>query len=292
MESSLTAYAARFDRMNHICGAPSWRYLFSGPEELAAARAAAASDPGKMPDLQRLESAVVHPDTGRLIPPPLRMAAHVPINTLLLGAMLSARSPVASAVAQAVNASFNAAQFYAQRHASNAVSDQALFASWVGAMSTSAGVSAALAAVSARRGGVGASQIAFLSAAAGKPLQIGAMRVDEWTDGVFVETDAGVVLGRSVAAGRLAVAETVVTRVLYLAPLLFLPLCTQAVGRRFPSLAGGWRGAGVLLTLSCLSSALFTPACLALFDQRAAVQGSALEPRFHGAGVVYYNKGL
>ena len=39
-------------------------------------------------------------------------------------------------------------------------------------------------------------------------------------------------------------------------------------------------------------STLLDALCLALFDQRAAVQGSALEPRFHGAGVVYYNKGL
>ena len=114
--------------------------------------------------------------------------------------------------------------------------------------------------------------VPFLAAAAGKPLgQIGLTRHDEWLgSGVEVFTADGQAQGRSVAAGRAAVAMTILTRTVYLAPMLWLPVMQSAA-----------------------NSAFVTPLCVALFDQRASLPAAALEPRFHGAsGPLYFNKGL
>lgn len=51
--------------------------------------------------------AVLHPDTGKPILWPFRMAAHVPMNVILLVGMLSSRQPAASAFWQFANQSFN-----------------------------------------------------------------------------------------------------------------------------------------------------------------------------------------
>ena len=113
--------------------------------------------------------------------------------------------------------------------------------------------------------------VPFLAAAAGKPLgQIGLTRHDEWLgSGVEVFTADGQAQGRSVAAGRAAVAVTILTRTVYLAPMLWLPVMQSAA-----------------------NSAFVTPLCVALFDQRASLPAAALEPRFHGAsGPLYFTKG-
>lgn len=117
----------------------------------APASAAAAHD-SAVASARALLAATTHPDTGELIPLPFRMAAHVPVNTALLVAMLSARSVPALAVTQWLNQTFNAAQFYANRNASmEAVSDGVLAASYIGAVAASVGVGAALHRWSQRR---------------------------------------------------------------------------------------------------------------------------------------------
>lgn len=119
-----STFPQRFEAMLHMCGPPSWRFMFVSPGDIAAARAAVASahsfsstpaSPEQLLASQRLLAAVTHPDTGELIPPPFRMASHVPVNTVLLVGMLAARSPTFTALWQLFNQSFNAAQFYANR---------------------------------------------------------------------------------------------------------------------------------------------------------------------------------
>lgn len=323
-----STYEERFTRMLYMCGPQSWASLLASPSEVAAAAALVASaaapaahvDAAELARATRLRDAVLHPDSGEPIPLLFRMAAHVPVNTALLVGMLSATSPAATGAWQFANASFNAAQFYANRNRSNPVSDGALAASYVAAMGASVGVGAGLrryfnaaAAAAAkaaaspaagwrgRAAAAGGAAVPFIAAATGKPFQIGFMRGDELRDGVAVYDGDGVVRGVSVAAGRDAVGMTVAVRVAYLAPMLWLPALQAGMVRAVPVLA---RSAPAYVAsyavLAGLHSAFVTPACMAVFDQRASLPVGALEPQFHGlvdgggraVERLYFNKGL
>ena len=291
--------------MWHLCGPPSWRFIVVSTAALTAARA----DPGL--ESSRLVDAVCHPDTGEPIPPPFRMASHVPVNALLLALMLSARSVPAVMFTQAVNQSFNAAQFYANRNGSNAVSDTTLAVSFTAAVVSAVSVGAlaarnaerAVAAAAARgdavRGARARAAVAcvpFLGAAAGKPLQISAMRSDEFAgEGVVVTDAAGTAVGRSRIAGAAAVNATIFTRILYLAPMLWMPHVQLLLERALlPPSAPPASRAALLVVHAAVNSAVATPACIALFEQRASLPASALEERFWGRGgeELYFNKGL
>ncbi len=106
----MDGYWQRYERMSHVCGPPSWRYLLATPADLdraGAVVAAAASGgrvpPGELAEAHRLRAAVLHPDTLTPIPLPFRMAAHVPVNTVLLLGMCTAVSPGATALWQGLN---------------------------------------------------------------------------------------------------------------------------------------------------------------------------------------------
>ena len=83
--------------------------------------------------------------------------------------------------------------------------------------------------------------VAFLSAAAAKPLQIPLMRSDEFTQGVIVRDAAtGEAHGRSRLAGLYAVSSTVATRAAYLVqPMLMPPLIVALLARRSAAVRAG-----------------------------------------------------
>jgi hypothetical protein len=311
-------YLSRVWEMLHVCGPQSWPTLLATRADLdraAATLADARASAGEVAAARRLRAAVLHPDTGVPIPLPLRMAAHVPVNTILLVGMCGAASPAAVGAWQVLNQTFNAAQFYANRNASNDVPDETLALSFFAAVSASLAVGvgaarwadarAAAAAAGARgRGWLQSAAAArhlrvavpFLAAAAAKPLQIGLLRADELAAGVVVRDEDGAPRGRSVRAGRFALATTVATRVLYLAPMLFLPHAHAAACAALP------RAPPLLLyvALAAASSAAFTPLALALFSQQARLPADALEPQFRALAraqggpvrILEFNKGL
>lgn len=284
------AYMGRFWAMWYLCGPGSWPFLFAGPAEVAAARAAVASGACAAsgdPRPARLLAATLHPDTGAPIPLPFRMAAHVPVNSFLLLGMLTARSPLATGAWQAANQVFNAAQFYSNRNATNSVPDGQLALSLAGSLASSVAVASGLRVLCLRGGGgaTGALGLAtpFLGAAAGKPLQIGCMRADELAQGVEVHDALGAPCGRSPTAGRLGVALTIATRTLYLAPMLWMPYAQAWLVRSVPLLARSRPAATAAYLLhAAFNSAIITPACIALFEQRTSVPAAALEPEFQG----------
>ena len=306
----------RFSQQLHSCGPPSWRYLFVSKIDVDAAKlllsaASTGSDDGERLRASRLVTAVCHPDTGIPIAAPLRMAAHVPVNTLLLLAMLGAQSPATVALSQAANAAFNLLQFSANRNASNILSPGELVGSFglAAAASVAVGYSlrsavdrAALAATASPRFVfIGRSAVPFLAAAAGKPPQIGILRNDEWRAGVAVFDADGECRGRSVIAGRTAVAQTIACRVVYLAPMLWLPFLRGAMESYWPVLARS-RAAGSMAFAGVVAahSAFVTPAAMAVWDASARLPVEALESSLRGlrdsrgAAVteLYFNKGL
>jgi hypothetical protein len=334
--SAPASYWQRVSEMMDVCGPPSWPSLLASAAELEAAHALVTSssssstpptvDPSLLARARYLERASRHPDTGEVIPLPFRMAAHVPVNAVLLVGMLSSRSVAGTAAWQALNQSFNALQFYANRNATNpvpvetvAVSFSAAVASAVAVgaglrrleLSRTAAVAAAAAASTASPAAAAAAaplwlralslSVPFLGAAAAKPLQIGLMRRDELESGVEVVDAEGRARGRSVVAGRTAVGTTVITRITYLAPMLWMPVVQGGLERLLPVLRTN-RALGVLsyTAHAAVNSAFVTPLCIALFDQRASLPAEALEADFHGlrdsrGGEVerlFFNKGL
>jgi hypothetical protein len=324
------SYWQRFNDMLHVCGPQSWPHLLSSARDLGeaadllrrASEAPGSVDGSAVERARRLQDATLHPDTGKPIHLPFRMAAHVPVNTMLLIGMLTAASPPAVGAWQFLNQSFNAAQFYANRNASNEVADSTLAASYLGAVASAVGVGVGLSrwadAAAARAAAAGVSAALprhirtltpFLAAAAAKPLQIGLMRQDEWRHGVEVSDADGRVRGRSVAAGRWAIITTIATRTIYLAPMLYLPYLHAAMVRALRLEAGAAAGASaggemagaagrgvgrivgaprgvasmaLLVALTALSSAYVTPACMAIFDRQSSLPVRELEPEFHG----------
>jgi hypothetical protein len=166
------------------------------------------------------------------------------------------------------------------------------------AVGVAAGLAAACGARAHWRGGALQLAIPFLGAAAAKPLQIGLLRADEWREGVEVRDAAGRVRGRSRAAGRWGVAATVATRVLYLAPMLWMPHAQAALQAAL--LPARWQRSwaactALYLAHAAFTSAVVTPACIALFEQRQGVRAGWLEAELRGADFVetlYDNSGL
>ena len=311
----LVAYAGRVRAMLDTCGPPSWPSLLASDAEIARAHASLQRDAPPLAEREAararyLSNAAVHPDTGELIPLPFRMAAHVPANAVLLVGMLSARSVLGTAFWQLANQAFNAAQFYCNRNASAARADgeAALAVAFGGAVAGSVGVgvvlrraalraeAAAASAGAARRAALLSLAVPFLAAATAKPIQIPLMRYDEFAGaGVEVADARGTVVGRSTLAGAAAVAATVLTRIVYLAPMLWLPPLQAAFERRVPLLRASRSASIAAFTLhAAATSAFVTPLCIALFEQRASLPASALEARFAhlGDAPLFFNKGL
>lgn len=253
-----TSYWGRLRHMMDICGPPSWKTLFATDAELDKAKnlchavrtsstfARSGNPTDEVKNAQALCAAALHPDTQQPIPLAFRMAAHVPVNSVLLWAMLSAPTPVTVAAAQLANQGFNAAQFFANRNASNSVSTGTVIASFIGAVSSAVAVGYGLSrwaesscskAISEGRSAAFPRHLRiltpFVAASAAKPLQIGLMRGDEWREGVAVYDSEGTLRGRSVAAGRWAVGATVACRTLYLFPMLYLPYLHSALEARW-----------------------------------------------------------
>lgn len=313
-------YVQRFWDMWYLCGPGSWQFLATTQHQLEEARQLLVKskegqhvDAARLTHAQRLAASVLHPDTGEPILLPFRMAAHVPVNAMLLCAMLGSRTVLGTALAQWANQSFNALQFYANRNASNPVPTNTVLMAYTGAVISSVSVAAGLRSLFTRLESrpaaprtpaplamirVGSAAVPFLGAAAAKPLQIGLMRQDELRQGVTVATEDGVVVGTSVLAGRTAVGLTIATRTLYLAPMLWMPYVQAWMERSIPLLGRNRAAATLSLVLhSAVNSAVVTPACIALFDQRASLPVAALEAHIrdavHAGGErVYFNKGL
>lgn len=225
-------------------------------EAQALLAAPGAASPTEVWRAKKTVQNAMHPDSGQAILLPFRMSAHVPVNTALLVGMLSSphnprvqmfwqwcnqvrtaamaprllpvtwpsRLPRFPAPSRAQT--FNACQFFANKNASNPVSGAQLACSYVGAVAASLSTVVLCDRVLRRwergqRGGargIGLARafIPFVAAAASKPLQLAAMRVDELRHGVVVrrrprgaqgdahdnEGTEGVLDSRAAAGGR------------------------------------------------------------------------------------------
>ncbi|KAG0729564.1 Sideroflexin-1 [Chionoecetes opilio] len=243
-----------------------------------------------------------HPDTGEKMMLVGRMSAQVPMNMSITGCMLTFYKTAPAVVFwQWINQSFNALVNYTNRSGNSPISVQQLGGSYMlatgGALATALGLNSLVKSMPPLVGRL----VPFTAVAAANCINIPMMRMKELQDGVTLLDKNGNKVGESKTAAKSGIGAVCVSRILMGAPGMVIPPIVMNIFekrgtlRRMPWIAAPLQ---VVLCGVCLTFA--TPACCALFPQKASIAVSSLEPEVQekirqlpdAPDVVYYNKGL
>lgn len=290
------------------------RTVFTTDDELAAAQAKLAEFKklGRLPDgqtdvqmweAQNLVDAIVHGPTGEKMFIPGRMSMFVPMNLPATAGMIMARSVPVTLFWQWANQTYNVVNNYVCR-AGPEVEMMPLAQSYGLAVAVSCSIAIGAGKLlkafpKLQAFGLFVPYFAVISAGT---CNVGFTRMDEIKNGIFVADDDGNVVGRSIAAGRLAVFKTVTTRSMFI-PLFSLcgpPLIMKAVIATGAIAAGGT--AAFVLEIGAVAAmlSLGLPFALALQPLQMELEVASLEPEFQalkksdGTPIkcVYASKGL
>lgn len=123
--------------------------------------------------------------------------------------------------------------------------------------------------------------------------------------GVTIEDESGEAVGTSLTAGRHALAQIALTRVVLPIPILLLPPFALDAVRAAPGIGKAMarnRGVALLVELGIIGVflQLALPFAVAVFPQRGSIAASVLEPQFHhlkdasgkSIDTFYFNKGV
>ena len=259
-------------------------------------------------EARRIKEAMVHPDTGEVIPAVFRFSAFAPMNTFIVPAMLlpsTIASPIRTIGIHWFNQSYNGAVNYANRNASSEVSTSTLTKAYVAAVAASVSIALGAGAVSKRVAALGRPALAtavratlpFSAVVAAGCLNVGMIRQSELTDGVQVEDHEGVVRGQSVAAGEQGILKCCAARAIWNFPVMVIPPMIMA--KVAPMLPPRLRIPVETVLCSALIFAAVPPA-LGAFSQRDEIATASMEPKFQGLvdskgepiETLFFNKGL
>ena len=125
--------------------------------------------------------------------------------------------------------------------------------------------------------------VPYLAVITAGTCNVGFTRMDEIRNGIDVSDADGNVLGRSVAAGKIAVFKTVTTRSCFLPifPLVIPPLTMKALGAVAGLVPGSAAAIVAELSIITCSMSIGLPAALALAPLRMELDPTSLEPEFH-----------
>ena len=226
--------------------------------------------------------AVIHGPTGETMPLIGRMSMFVPVNVPIAAGLIMSQS-VAAVFWQWLNQTYNVVNNYVNR-AGPTVEMGPLVQSYVLAVGSACGIAigakSLLKAVPALQAfGLFVPYLAVITAGT---CNVGFTRMDEIRNGIDVSDADGNVLGRSVAAGKIAVFKTVTTRSCFLPifPLVIPPLTMKALGA-VAGLVPGSAAAIVAGSIITCSMSIGLPAALALAPLRMELDPTSLEPEFH-----------
>eukprot|EP00808_Paulinella_micropora_P016809 g50927.t1 len=222
-----------------------------------------------------VKESVLHPQTGQPIFPLCRMSAFVPMNAPIVVGMLSTQSKAGMIFWQWYNQSYNVAVNHANRNASNEMSTEAIASAYAGAVLSSCSIALGLDSVLKKAEAaklsplllrVSRSLIPFTAVAGAGSLNIYLMRRNETKEGIMVQDADGNDVGTSVIAGKMAVQQSAITRVVLPMPILVLPPLIEnglKSGGLWPTTPRMASATKLGLIISCLSFAL--PFSIGLF---------------------------
>ena len=272
-------------------------------ERHAAGDAHGASD-GELWRARKLTEAMVHPQSGEVIPAPFRFSAFAPANLIICAGLLRPGASLASsAFWQWANQTYNVAVNYCNR-SSGGVDSAQLAGAYCCALVSALGISSGLQLAGARLSGGGARgaqivrlTVPMLAVSVGGVVNLVVTRGHELSQGVAVfDADDGAPLGDSISAARVALGQCAATRVLWTVALLTVsPLVSGAVLSAL-AVRGAAARAGVELAAQFAVIWASVPLSIAVFPQHTSLPASAIEPELvakrPGATRVAFNKGL
>jgi len=249
-----------------------------------------------------LYDSAFHPETGEKNLIVGRMAAQVPMNTLITGCMLSFyKTNTAVVFWQWFNQTFNAIVNYSNRSGSTPISKEQLLTSYVlatgGALTTALSLNKAVKNLNPLIGRL----VPLAAVAAANCINIPLMRFQELRNGVTLLDNNNNEVGISKKAAAIGISTVVISRICMAVPgMVLVPVATESlekrgVFKRFP------RASAPFQTILCGFILIFaTPLGCAFFSQRASIKVDKLEAgvsakikkQHPDLNVVWYNKGL
>ena len=260
----------------------------------------------------QVRDAIIHPDTGKPIPLPLRVSAILPANLILDFCMLKAQyyGGLVPAVAHFANQTYNVCHYFANRNASND-SDRTInkmLMAYGGAVTASVSTVMGLNHLAKKIpttypnlrvlcGRI----VPFFGIAAADVINLSIMRWNEVEQGVNVYTENGELAGKSQIAGTAAVTQCIIGRVVAAGPILLIPPIMmhhfekQEWLRRRPFL-----GTPIMLGMIGVLIQAAVPLFFGMYSQSASLHVSHMEKEFldrkdsKGRSIerLYFNKGI
>eukprot|EP00096_Caligus_rogercresseyi_P011516 TRINITY_DN4538_c0_g1_i1.p1 TRINITY_DN4538_c0_g1~~TRINITY_DN4538_c0_g1_i1.p1 ORF type:complete len:320 (+),score=80.91 TRINITY_DN4538_c0_g1_i1:331-1290(+) len=243
-----------------------------------------------------------HPDTGEKMMLVGRMSAQVPMNMTITGLMMTFyKTPAQTIFWQWTNLSFNAIVNYTNRSGSKPIDSFTLGSSYVaatgGALGTALGLNAAVKSLPPIVGRF----VPFAAVAAANCINIPLMRRSELSEGVPLFSKEGALVGNSATAAKEGISMVTFSRIIMASPgMLLIPFAMNAlekrgVFQRYPRL-----NAPMQISMLGLILTFATPLCCAIFEQKASIPVSRIEPdlqdKVKSMGLedktLFYNKGL
>jgi len=251
---------------------------------------------------KHLYDSAYHPETGEKMFLPGRMSAQVPFNMLITGCMMTFYKTTPAVVFwQWANQSFNALVNYTNRSGDTPIPMATLSSSYVAATGSALVTALGLNAMVKTMPPLVGRLVPFAAVASGNGINIPLMRRTELTDGIMLETAEGEKIGQSRIAARQGITMVVLSRIgmampgMVLVPIVMNNLDSRGFFRKIP-----WANAPVQVGLVGLILTFATPMCCAIFEQKASIKPTALEPELqekirnmkNPPELLYYNKGL
>lgn len=252
---------------------------------------------------KQLVDSAYHPETGDKMFLPGRMSAQVPFNMTITGCMMTFYKTTPAVVFwQWVNQSFNAVVNYTNRSGDTPIPLSTLGTSYVAATGAALTAALGLNSVTKNLPPLVGRLVPFCAVAMANSVNIPLMRRLELQEGIMLETQEGKPVGQSLIAAREGITMVVMSRVAMAAPgMVIIPMVMNKLEARgfFKKFPKANAPLQVLMVGFVLTFA--TPLCCAIFEQKASIKVSDIEPNLQeevrslgmsGSDQLFYNKGL
>jgi len=251
---------------------------------------------------KHLVDSAFHPETGEKMFLPGRMSAQVPFNMTITGCMMTFYKTTPAVVFwQWINQSFNALVNYTNRSGDTPIPLSTLGSSYCAATGAALGTALGLNALTKTMPPLVGRLVPFCAVAAANCLNIPLMRRLELQNGLMLETKDGQQIGASKIAAREGIGMVTVSRIgmampgMVLIPIVMNKLDAQGLFKKFPK-----ANAPLQVFLVGLILTFATPLCCAIFEQKASIKPTSVEPELqekirnmaNPPEMLYYNKGL